>query len=163
MKYAHLKSQTRYPHDQCTYQVCWKSIAIYLLSSKMKIWMCGGQITLSKICPLAIPNQISTILMYMPSFLKIHCYLLKLSSKMKIQMCGGQITLSEIGKICTLAIPNQTSTISMHIQSLVIIIHWYLLKLSSGNKVWMDRLLTLLLPQAIITGFCKQHRSRWDG
>ena len=41
-----------------------------------------GQIALSKIneiCPLAIPNQISTISMYILSLVKIHLYLLKLS------------------------------------------------------------------------------------
>ena len=48
-----------------------------------KIRTCGGQITLSKfdkICPLAIPKQISTISMHIPSFMKIHRYLLNLSS-----------------------------------------------------------------------------------
>ena len=47
----------------------------------MKIWMSGGQITQSKvdeICPLAIPNQISTISMHIPSLVKIHWHLLKL-------------------------------------------------------------------------------------
>ena len=47
-------------------------------------WKYGhlGQITLSKIdeiCPLAIPNQISTISIHIPSLVKIHC-LLKSSS-----------------------------------------------------------------------------------
>ena len=49
----------------------------------MKIWMCRGQITLSKIdenCPLAIPNQISTISMHIPILVKIYWYLLKLTS-----------------------------------------------------------------------------------
>ena len=44
---------------------------------------CLGQITPSKfdkICPLAIPNQISTISMHIPSLVKIHWCLLKLSS-----------------------------------------------------------------------------------
>ena len=36
-------------------------------------------------------------------------------------------------KMTKLAIPNQISTITMHIPSLVKI-HWYLLKLSSGNE-----------------------------
>ena len=38
-----------------------------------KIWACLGQITPSKLdenCPLAIPNQISTISMHIPSFVK---------------------------------------------------------------------------------------------
>ena len=37
-----------------------------------------------------------------------------------------------------LTIPNQISTISMHIPSLMEV-HWCLLKLSSGNKILMDR------------------------
>ena len=45
---------------------------------------CGrGQITLSKIdeiCPLTIPNQISTMSMHTPSLMKIHWHLVKLSS-----------------------------------------------------------------------------------
>ena len=50
-----------------------------------KIWACLGQITPSKfdkICPLAIPNQISTISMHIiiPNLAKIHWCLLKLSS-----------------------------------------------------------------------------------
>ena len=48
-----------------------------------KIWVCLGQITPSKfdkICPLAIPNQISIILMHIPSLMKIHWCLIKLSS-----------------------------------------------------------------------------------
>ena len=53
-----------------------------------KIWACLGQITPSKfdeICPLAIPNQISTISMHIPSLVKIHWNLLKLSSGNKIR------------------------------------------------------------------------------
>ena len=48
-----------------------------------KILACLRQITPSKIdeiCPLAIPNQISTISMHIPSLVKIHWCLLKLSS-----------------------------------------------------------------------------------
>ena len=44
---------------------------------------CRGKITMSnidEICPLAIPNQISTISMHIPSLVKIHWCLLKLSS-----------------------------------------------------------------------------------
>ena len=51
---------------------------------KMKIRMFRGQITLSKIdenCPLGPLNQICTILMHIPSLVKIHWYLLKLSSR----------------------------------------------------------------------------------
>ena len=33
-----------------------------------------------EICPLAIPKQISTIVMHTPGYMKIHLYLLKLSS-----------------------------------------------------------------------------------
>ena len=43
-------------------------------------------------------------------------------------MCRKQITLSKIDKICLLANPNQISTMAM------VKIHWYVLKLSSGNK-----------------------------
>ena len=49
------------------------------------------------------------------------------------EMCRRQMTLSKIDEICPLAIPNQISTISMHEQSLLKI-HWYVLKLSSGNE-----------------------------
>ena len=48
-----------------------------------KLWACLRQITPSKfdeICPLAIPNQISTISMHIPSLVKIHWCLLMLSS-----------------------------------------------------------------------------------
>ena len=48
--------------------------------------------------------------------------------------CSGQITLSKLTKICSLAIPNQISTISMHTPSFKKI-HWYLLRLSSGNEI----------------------------
>ena len=47
---------------------------------------CGRQITLSKvdkICPSAIPNQISTISMHISGLVKIHWQLLKLSSRKK--------------------------------------------------------------------------------
>ena len=53
--------------------------------------------------------------------------------KTKIWPCGRQITLSKIDEICPLAIPNQLAKISLHIPSLVKI-HWYLLKLWSGNE-----------------------------
>ena len=52
-------------------------------SPEMKIWACLGQITPSKIeeiCPLAIPNQISTTSLHVPSLVKIHWCLLKFSS-----------------------------------------------------------------------------------
>ena len=52
---------------------------------EMKIWAYLWQIHVppskfDEICPLAIPIQISTISMHIPSLVKIHCYLLKLSS-----------------------------------------------------------------------------------
>ena len=50
-----------------------------------------------------------------------------------IVLCCRLITLSKIEEIYQLAILNQISTTSMHIPSLVKI-HWYLLKLSSGNE-----------------------------
>ena len=66
------------------YQVWLKSLDIFSsYHSKTKIWACLWQITPSKfdkICPLAIPNQISTVLMHIPSLVKIHWCLLKLSS-----------------------------------------------------------------------------------
>ena len=69
---------------KCTYQIWWKSFEIYLSYwPESKIWMYCGQITLSnmkKKCPLAIPKQISTIPMQIPSLVKIHWYLLKLPS-----------------------------------------------------------------------------------
>ena len=46
-----------------------------------------------EICPLAIQNQISTILMYTPRLVKIHWHLLKLSSGN--ENMDGQITLSK--------------------------------------------------------------------
>ena len=60
-----------------------------LLSSycpETKIWACFGQITpsnINEICPLAIPNQISTISMYIPSLVKIHWCLLVIIRKRK--------------------------------------------------------------------------------
>ena len=46
--------------------------SIYLLEMKIKI--CGGHIIVKtdKICPLAIPNQISTISTHIPSLVKSH-------------------------------------------------------------------------------------------
>ena len=79
-----IPNQISAPQYQCTYQVWWKSLVIYSsYSPETKIWACLGQITPSKIeeiCPLAIPNQISTISMHIPSLVKIHWCLLKLSS-----------------------------------------------------------------------------------
>ena len=60
-------------------------------SPEMKIWVCLGQITPSKIdaiCPLAIPNQISTIWMQIPSLVKIYWSLHKLSSGNEKQTDG---------------------------------------------------------------------------
>ena len=44
------------------------------------------------ICPLAIPNQISTISMHIPSLVKIHWRLLKLSSGKEIRTDALQMT-----------------------------------------------------------------------
>ena len=119
-------------HDINAYnQVWWKSIDIY--SNIRENWCVSWQITLSKIdkvCPLAIPNQIPTISMHIPSLVKIHWYLLKYK---KILICLWQITLSKIDKVCPLAIPNQIPTISMHIPSLAKI-HWYLLVIIQKQK-----------------------------
>ena len=60
-------------------------------SPETKIWVCLGHITPSKIdeiCPLAIPNQISTISMHIPSLVKTHWCLLKLSSGKEKWMDG---------------------------------------------------------------------------
>ena len=78
-------SNTKEDHDNinaetkfCENQLIFTQIII----RKKKIWVCCGQITLlriDKICPLAIPNHISTISMHILSLVKIHWYLLKLS------------------------------------------------------------------------------------
>ena len=83
MYFAHLQSQTRSPQYQCTYQVWLNPLIFTRYCPEMKIPTCGGQITLSKIdkiCPLAIPNQITTISIQKPSLVKIHWHSLKLSS-----------------------------------------------------------------------------------
>ena len=88
--------------------------------------LCSGQINMSKIdevCPLAIPNQISTILVHISSLVKIHWY----CPETKIQTWRADNFVQN----CPLAIPN--STISVHKPSLVKIC-WYLLKLSFGNE-----------------------------
>ena len=81
---AHLQSQTRSPQYQCTYQFWWKSFDIYSsYRPETKIWKCGRQITLSKICeicPFSIQNQISILSRHILSLVKIYWYLLKLSS-----------------------------------------------------------------------------------
>ena len=137
IKFASEQSQTRFPIYQCTYLVWWKSTESYSsYCPETKIQMCCGQITQStidKICPLAIPKQISTISMHISSLVKIIDTYKSYRTKMKIQMCHGQTTLPKIDKICPSAIANQIFTISMHIPSLVKN-HWHLLKLSSGNK-----------------------------
>ena len=66
-----------------------------------KIWACLGQVTPSKFdenCPLAIPNQISTISMHIP--MKIHWCLLKLSSgneiRTDVRVTYGQTRTSNV-------------------------------------------------------------------
>ena len=122
------------------YQIWLKSIDFYSsYRPETKKW-CLGQITPSKfdkICPLAIPIQISTISMHIPSLVKIHWCLLKLSSgneNMGVSRADNSVKFDEI---CPLAIPHQIPTISMHIPFLVKI-HWCLLKLSSRNEKRMD-------------------------
>ena len=44
------------------------------------MWWADNSVKIDKICPLAIPNQIFTISMHIPSLVKIHWYLLKLLS-----------------------------------------------------------------------------------
>ena len=89
MKLTHLLSQTRSLQYQCTHQVWWKSIDIYWsYHPETKNQTCRGQITLSnidEICPLAIPDQISTISMHIPSLVKIHWHSF---TEMKIQTDG---------------------------------------------------------------------------
>ena len=83
-KFSHQQFPTIFTQYQCTYQVWWKSIDIYSnYHPKTKKLACRGQITVSKnkeICPLAIPNSISTISMQILSLVKTHWYLLKLST-----------------------------------------------------------------------------------
>ena len=71
-----------------------------------------------KICPLAIPNQISTISMPIPSLVKIDWYLhaLRLSSRKKILMCDGQITVKNWQNlsITFVAIQTQLQNINAH-------------------------------------------------
>ena len=88
-----LASQTRSPQYQCTYQVWWESIDVYLsYHPETKIWVGLGQITPSKFDenhPLAIPNQISTISMHIPSLEKIHWCLLKDVKNGKMHVLTG--------------------------------------------------------------------------
>ena len=107
-------------HEMTTYFL-WQ-IKIKMLIYNTPLLSCCGQITLSnidKICPLAIPNQISLISMHVPSLVKIPWHLLSYRPETKIWVCLGQRTTSKLDEICPLAIPNQISTISMHILSLV--------------------------------------------
>ena len=70
-------------HNINAYIVWWKSIEIYsnyCLETNMRMfpgrYLCQN---LTKNCPLAIPNQISTISMHIPYLVKIHWHLLKWS------------------------------------------------------------------------------------
>ena len=61
-------------------------IPCYLLelssgNEKMGVSWADYSVKFDEICPLAIPNQISTISMHIPSLVKIHWCLLKLSSR----------------------------------------------------------------------------------
>ena len=82
------------------YKVWIKSLDIYWsYRPEMKIWACLGQVTPSKfdkISPLAIPKQISTISMHIPSLVKIHWCLLKLSSckeNMGVSRAGNSVKI----------------------------------------------------------------------
>ena len=57
-------------HSINAHIVWWKSINYH---PESKIWACLGQMSV-KICPLAIPNQIFTIAMHIPSLVKIGTY-----------------------------------------------------------------------------------------
>ena len=56
----------------------WKIFVIKTWKDNTTPQSCGEQI-IDEICPLTIPNQISTISMHISSLMKIHWYLLKLS------------------------------------------------------------------------------------
>ena len=63
----------------------------------IRTWKLGvsqenNSLKFDEICPLALPNQISTILMHIPSLVKIHWQLLKLSSEMKYTWTDVQLT-----------------------------------------------------------------------
>ena len=61
---------------------CFKAEEIKTWYYNILLLACGGHINLSKIdeiCPLAIPNKISTISMQIPSLVRIHWNVLKLS------------------------------------------------------------------------------------
>ena len=134
---------------QSTKLCCWileKLNNIKTLNYNTLPLSCRGQTTLSnidKICPLAIPNQISLISVHVPSLVKIPWYYTSYRPETKIWACLGQITPSKFDEICPLAIPNQNSTISMHIPSLEKI-HWCVLKLSSRNEIQTDGLTNIL-------------------
>ena len=66
-------------HELNLVKITWYLLKLW---SRNDIWAFLWQITplkFDKICPLAIPSQISTISMHIPSLVKIHWYLLKLS------------------------------------------------------------------------------------
>ena len=95
----HISTSKPNLHNINVHTIWWKSTDInsnYHPETKMRTR--GWQITQSKtneICPLAIPNQTSTISMHIhvPSFVKIHWHLLKLLSKNKNMdgwMCNSQ-------------------------------------------------------------------------
>ena len=57
MNFANEQSKTKSPQYQCTYQIWWKSIVVYSsYCHETKIWMCCGQITLSKIDEMFYPR-----------------------------------------------------------------------------------------------------------
>ena len=84
---------------------------------------CREQITvlkIDKICPLAIPNQISTISMHISCLVKIHWDLLEQLSRNEKLMFRRQITLWKLDENFPLAIQNQISTIPMRILSVIV-------------------------------------------
>ena len=123
---AQNQSQCRSLQYQCAYQIWWKSIKVYssnCIESKMHMYC--GHIILSEINSLqslAIPMQIFTMSVHIPSLVKSHGYLLKLSSRID----NTDVLRTENAvKNWRFTIPNQISTISMHIPSLVKIIDIY--------------------------------------
>ena len=82
---------SRTPQYQCTNQV-WRNLLMYtqVIIRKRKYGRVSGRF-LDKICPLAIPNQISTLSMHISNLMKIHWCLLKLSSRNEKQMDGRRM------------------------------------------------------------------------
>ena len=88
-----------------------------------------------EIFPLVIPNQISTILIYIPNLVKIHSYLLKLSSvneNMDMWRAGNSIK-----NWWNLVISNPKPDLhNINAHTNLVKIHWCLHKLSSWKEIY---------------------------